>query len=483
MSAGGDKPANPFLAGGSNPFAQSSNPFGAPAANPFGAPAANPFGAPGANPFGQDPALNALSDIFQKKFKTLMGQPSGLLDELSGPVKRRLRAVKKLQDEYNTVDDEYLDKVSELELKYAEQLRPLFAKLAQIQKGEYEPTNDELEPLNEYPPEKDPMKDKGIPMAKRPDGSERGVPDYWADALGNNDLVSSFITPNDQKILPYMEDLIITTQFEGASKRTDVLEFVFSENPFFSNDKLTLTYVTKTERKPGGVSEQHDFTGTTINWKEGQNPDSYLIEWTKKVKQKGKKGKKGPAKETKHTRTFKGRSFFDFFRGKEACIEHFKDVCSQESDVVDALTAKHDIKEDDMDEAEDNDKYDDYQNEKMLVSFDSDIEEVEMAMEEALDTIAKEIYVHSYLWFTGEADKLRGSPDMDDDDSDDEDDDDIDEDKLAELLQQLQGGKKGKAKKSDDSDDDSGDDDPKAKGKGGGKQLKGNEVPQECQTQ
>ena len=58
------------------------------------------------------------------------------LQSLPAPVKRRLKALKKLQFEATKIEAKFYEEIHALEVKYHEQYVPLYEKRAQITKGE-----------------------------------------------------------------------------------------------------------------------------------------------------------------------------------------------------------------------------------------------------------------------------------------------------------------------------------------------------------
>merc|ERR1711953_887864 len=70
---------------------------------------------------------------------------SGYIDSLPGPVKKRLKALKKIQLETTKLEAKFYEEVHQLECKYHQLYTPLYEKRAQITKGDYEPNEDECD--------------------------------------------------------------------------------------------------------------------------------------------------------------------------------------------------------------------------------------------------------------------------------------------------------------------------------------------------
>ena len=67
------------------------------------------------------------------------------ISSLPAPVKRRLKALKKIQLESTKIEAKFYEEVHKLECKYHEMYQPLYQKRSKITKGEYEPNEDECQ--------------------------------------------------------------------------------------------------------------------------------------------------------------------------------------------------------------------------------------------------------------------------------------------------------------------------------------------------
>ena len=70
----------------------------------------------------------------QDKLGGMVGQQSGYIQNLPKPVKRRLKALKKLQFEMIKIESKFYEEVHELECKYAEKYGPLFERRKDVGK-------------------------------------------------------------------------------------------------------------------------------------------------------------------------------------------------------------------------------------------------------------------------------------------------------------------------------------------------------------
>merc|ERR1719433_175025 len=68
----------------------------------------------------------------------MVGMNSGYIQSLPAPVKRRLKALKKIQLETTKIEAKFYEEVHKLECKYHQLYTPLYDKRSLITKGEYE---------------------------------------------------------------------------------------------------------------------------------------------------------------------------------------------------------------------------------------------------------------------------------------------------------------------------------------------------------
>merc|ERR550539_1008187 len=87
----------------------------------------------------------ALMEALQGKLGQMVGMNSGYIASLPAPVKRRLKALKRIQLESTKIEAKFYEEVHKLECKYHEMYKPLYDQRAKITKGEYEPNEDECE--------------------------------------------------------------------------------------------------------------------------------------------------------------------------------------------------------------------------------------------------------------------------------------------------------------------------------------------------
>jgi len=247
----------------------------------------------------------------QSRINSMVGQPSDYIESLPAVVKRRLKALKKLQLETTKVEAEFFKEVHALECKYQASYQPFYEKRSKITHGEYEPNDEECEwTLDDDKDEEelsDEMKTKAKLEGEKKDEDTKGVPEFWLTIFKNVDLLADMVQEHDEPILKHLTDIKVHYKEDPMGF---VLEFFFSPNDFFENAVLTKTYEMKCvpdDLDPFSFEgpEIHKCKGSTIEWKKGKNVT------VKTVKKKQKHKSKGSVRTV--TKTVQNDSFFNFF--------------------------------------------------------------------------------------------------------------------------------------------------------------------------
>ncbi|XP_057651805.1 nucleosome assembly protein 1-like 1-B [Diorhabda carinulata] len=226
-------------------------------------------------------------------------------------VKRRIKALKKLQLDTTNIEAKFFKEVHDLECKYHKLYQPFYEKRNTIVNGTYEPTDEESQwPSDDESdlPEAIKEKIKLDDTKKETEATdEKGIPDFWLTIFRNVTLLSDMVQPHDVPILKCLTD-IKTICKEDPMKF--ILEFHFSANEYFTNTVLTKEYEMKCapeEDDPFSFEGPEIFkcTGCTINWNKGKNVT------VKTVKKKQKHKSRGVIRTV--TKTVQNDSFFNFF--------------------------------------------------------------------------------------------------------------------------------------------------------------------------
>merc|ERR1712055_196635 len=237
---------------------------------------------------------------------------------LPAPVKRRIKALKKLQLEATNIEAEFYKELHLLECKYHTSYLPFHEKRKTILLGQYEPNDEEsLWPSDDEKDEDELSEDlkqkANLETDKKGeihdmDENTKGIPEFWLTVFKNVEMLAEMVQDNDEPILRHLED--ITLKLLESDPMGFVLEFHFSANDYFSNTLLTKHYEMKcTPDKEDPFSfegpEIFKCKGCSIDWKKGKNVT------VKTIKKKQKHKSRGAVRTI--TKTVQNDSFFNFF--------------------------------------------------------------------------------------------------------------------------------------------------------------------------
>ncbi|XP_064600319.1 nucleosome assembly protein 1-like 1 isoform X3 [Liolophura sinensis] len=281
------------------------------------------------NQYLQNPQVLA---AIQSKLGSMVGAPSGYIASLPKVVKRRIKALKKLQFEATKIEADFYVQVHKLECEYAAKYAPLYDKRKEIVTGSTEPTEDECDwPSDEEEEEEaigeeaklsntqealkdkvkveDEKKDEAKTEAKAEEDPS-GIPQFWLTIFKNVDMLTEYIQDHDEPILQHLTDITVKYTDPVSSVMGFTLYFHFEPNDYFTNTVLTKEY---TMRSDPDETDPFSFEGPeivkckgcTIDWKKGKDVTVKAIK--KKQKHKGR----GTTRTV--TKTVKNESFFHFF--------------------------------------------------------------------------------------------------------------------------------------------------------------------------
>ncbi|XP_059168530.1 nucleosome assembly protein 1-like 1 isoform X2 [Physella acuta] len=281
-----------------------------------------------ANQLMKNPGVLA---ALQDKLCSIVGSPSGYIQSLPKEVKRRIKALKKLQNEVINVEAEFYKEVNALELKYAPKYSQLFEKRKEILTASREPTDEECDwpSEEEEDDEKDEegkitpasqqgeLKDKlCIEGAKEAGGDSeekkqedvKGIPSFWLTIFKNVDMLSEMVQEHDEPILTHLQDIKVIIHDKDPVGFT--LEFHFEPNEYFTDPVLIKHYEMRYEPDPQDPfsyegPEIIKCTGCNINWIKGKNVT------VKQIKKKQKHKGRGLTRTV--TKQVQADSFFNFF--------------------------------------------------------------------------------------------------------------------------------------------------------------------------
>ncbi|CAC5391928.1 NAP1L1 [Mytilus coruscus] len=357
----------------------------------------------------------------QSRMDGIVGTPSGYIQSLPKSVKRRIKALKKLQFDSSKIEGDFYKEVHELECKYATKYIPLFEKRSKVVTGGIEPTDEECDwPSDEEKEDEkvaqlsDEVKNKAkIGDAEKADSEDKekkedneekpnekpkadegadvkGIPSFWLTVFKNVDMLSEMIQDHDEPIINHLQD--VKVKFLNGEEMGFTLEFQFESNKFFNNTVLTKTYTMRSEPDEADPfsfegPEIIKCKGCEIDWCKGQNVT------VKTVKKKQKHKGRGTTRTI--TKTVQNDSFFNFFSPPQ--------VPEDESEM------------------------------------DEDLEALLAADFEIGHFIRERIVPRAVLYFTGEA--LENDDDFDEEEEEGEEEGEYDEDADPDYNPQTAGGK------------------------------------------
>lgn len=203
-----------------------------------------------------------------------------MLSRLPVEVRRRLRALRKLQLQTNVVEMEFHEKEFELEKEFQVKHQEILKKRFEIVSGIYEPKDVECD----YPdPDLLQRIDENISMFtqininERTEGNQtaiKGIPNFWLHILDSNPMLDFIIHDGDEEILKHLVD--IRTIYQSQPHYAFILEFEFAPNPFFENSILTKEYLLKMKFDDVLFYEGPEIcktVGCDINWKSEKGPN------------------------------------------------------------------------------------------------------------------------------------------------------------------------------------------------------------------
>ena len=179
----------------------------------------------------QDPNVMA---ALQGKLQGMLGTNSGYIQSLPAPVKKRLKALKKIQFESTKIEAQFYEEVHLLECKYHQKFEPLYAKRSTITKGEYEPNEDECEWPSESEDEDESALAKEVNEKAKLEEEKKaeeekdvkGVPQFWLTIFKNVEMIADMIQEADEPALETLKDVTLT--FSEVKSTTTVVVDAFA---------------------------------------------------------------------------------------------------------------------------------------------------------------------------------------------------------------------------------------------------------------
>lgn len=263
--------------------------------------------------------------------------PAQLYKVLPPQIRRRIKALKKLQVESVHIEAEFFAEVHKLECKYNQLNSGIYLKRRAFVTGENEPTDQEcdftLDSSLDLGAEGD--NEQGFSPFGVVDANTKGIPFFWLTIFKNVDLLNDMVEPHDEPVLKHLTD--IEVECLENDPMGFVLKFIFSSNEYFSNPVLTKYYEMRCkpdEDDPFGFEgpEIIKCKGCTIDWYKNKNVTKKTVMKRQKHKTQGTVGTV--------SKTLKNDSFFNFFDPPQVPEEDTEDI---DAEVQAILTSDFEI--------------------------------------------------------------------------------------------------------------------------------------------
>merc|ERR1712166_503076 len=258
-------------------------------------------------------------EMDQKMIKVIEGMPAD--------VQGRFKGLYMLSNQCTTIGDQMDREMEAMEVAFLAKKKPIFEKREGILSGEdtefaaavatFDACIPHLETIVAATVAKMPADEKAeydeataeheAEFANSNPGADlpaAGVPDFWAKAIKENEMLMSIIKEKDQEALDCITKLEVAQAVnpEAGSKKSKSVTLRFSDNEFFSNDALTMTCYFK----DNDCEEVARVESTVVDWKDGKDLSK------KKVKKKQKHKKTGETRTV--TKTVAAESVFTCFQ-------------------------------------------------------------------------------------------------------------------------------------------------------------------------
>lgn len=150
---------------------------------------------------------------FPRIFAAMQTRSPEFLASLPKSIKRRIKALKKLQLDCANTEAKFFEEVHLLECKYNKLYAPVHEKRHSIISGAYEPDDDECDfPSDDESTLAKDLKDKAkiedVPKEEpKEEEPAKGIPDFWLTIFKNVSLLADMVQPHDEPILKHLSDI------------------------------------------------------------------------------------------------------------------------------------------------------------------------------------------------------------------------------------------------------------------------------------
>ncbi|KAI1713766.1 nucleosome assembly protein (NAP) domain-containing protein [Ditylenchus destructor] len=178
------------------------------------------------------------------------------ITELSRPVLRRVRAMKKNQLEIIDVNAKFNQRMHELVKEFEPLFNTAYQKRKAVIVGEHEPKDSECDvPLIHGIDQEELKLEESAPAEVSP---VKGVPHFWLQAMCNTLTLATMIGDQDAEVLKHLNDV---TWQAHVNPNGFTLFFHFDENPFFADRVLKKEYEIQITPDP---EDPFDYDGPVV---------------------------------------------------------------------------------------------------------------------------------------------------------------------------------------------------------------------------
>lgn len=188
-------------------------------------------------------------------------------EDLPVDAQRTVQGIRGVEDKMSAIQKEYLFARFELERKWSAKFQDAYARRLALLSGQAEATSDEVSRGEKRSRRLDPDYKK-LPASKASKGKAAIVKKFWLEVLSNSD-VGPHILESDVHALEHLTNIAIT--YPQGNTPVFTLEFAFSDNKYFKNSTIMVTYHYSVEVLPSGELRYSHVVADKIHWKPKQN--------------------------------------------------------------------------------------------------------------------------------------------------------------------------------------------------------------------
>ncbi|KAF9471904.1 hypothetical protein BDN70DRAFT_819420 [Pholiota conissans] len=191
-------------------------------------------------------------------------------DKLSLDEKRSIQGMRGIEENITVLQKEYALAAFDLERKWSAKFMDAYERRFNILSGAAAPTREEIA-AGEEKSQRLELSYKALLPALKGEAKPASVEGFWLNAISNSHI-GSYIVKTDVPALQHLTNIILSypSKAEGELPAF-ALDFHFSENDFFKNTKLRLTFYFKEDVNAAGKLQHSHVTTDKVDWKPEKN--------------------------------------------------------------------------------------------------------------------------------------------------------------------------------------------------------------------